>query len=31
MFNIIILKTKLLLSKALVTIADLLHTLLAFK
>jgi hypothetical protein len=31
MFNIIIFKTKPLLSKALVTIADLLHTLLAFK
>ena len=31
MFNIIIFKTKLLLSKASVTIADLFHTLLVFK
>ena len=31
MFNIIIFKAKLLLSKALVTIADLFHTLVAFK
>ena len=31
MFNIIIVKAKLLLSKALMIIADLFHTLLAFK